>query len=110
MWTPALGRKRKKMKKILIFISGLGILSYAFFGFYLQSKIPENFEIPAWLLIFGLIYFPFLIIFIIDKKNGNTEKYNPKTYHDYRPIVGGVLYFISLFIFLIIFIAKLIIK
>ena len=98
------------MKKVLIFISCLGILSYVFFDFYLKTKIPENFEIPAFLLILGLIYFPFLIMFIIDKKNGDTEKYDPKSINDYRFIVGGVLYFIILFIFLIIFIAKLIIK
>ena len=110
MWTPALGRNSKKMKKILFFISCLGILCYVFFDFYLKSKFPEDFEIPAFLLILGLIYFPVLIMFIIDKKNGNTEKYDPKTISDYRFIIGGVLYFIILFIFLIFFITKFIIK
>ena len=107
LWPAFLG---ERMKKVLIFISCLGILSYVFFDFYLKTKIPENFEIPAFLLILGLIYFPFLIMFIIDKKNGNTEKYDPKDISDYHFLIGGISYVILLFLFLIVFIAKKIIK
>lgn len=103
-------KKKKGMKKVLIFISIIGTLCFLIFPNYLKAKLPEDFEIPVYLLILGLIYFPFLIMFIIDKKNGNTEKYDPKDISDYRFLIGGISYVILLFLFLIVFIAKKSIK
>lgn len=66
------------MRKILLCISILGLIGYLLFEFILKNKIPGDFKVPLYLFILGLIFVPYIISYFLDKKNGQTDKHEPK--------------------------------
>ena len=97
---------KRKMRKILLCISILGLIGYLLFEFLLKNKVPGNFKIPLYLFILGLIYAPYIIGCFLDKKNGQTDKHEPKSFGDFRFLIGLFTYIIILILYIIIFITK----
>ncbi|WP_024465566.1 hypothetical protein [Treponema pedis] len=94
------------MRKMLLCISILGLIGYLLFESILKNKVIGNVKIPLYLFILGLIFVPYIIGYFLDKKNGQTDKHEPKSFDDFRFLIGLFAYIIVLIIFIIIFITK----
>lgn len=90
----------EKMKKTIIIFFVVGIIGILITEIVLKNKIHGNFEFPILLIFLGFIYIPFLIGYIINRKNGETEK-DEINFWNFRFYLGLISYPIIVIVYLI---------